>query len=74
MSEYIVKRGDSLSVIAERELGNAYRWPDIYAANKATMDAEFARAYPTLRRYNRSAHHIHQAADFVRPGQVLRLP
>lgn len=31
---YVVVDGDSLSKIAQREYGDAKRWPDIYAANK----------------------------------------
>lgn len=32
-----VRRGDSLSQIAERELGTAERWPEIYRANRAQL-------------------------------------
>jgi LysM repeat protein len=31
---YIVKKGDSLSKIAMKELGNGNRWPEIYELNK----------------------------------------
>jgi len=34
---YVVKAGDSLSVIALRELGDAMRWPEIYELNKAVI-------------------------------------
>lgn len=71
---YTVKGGDSLSLIAQREMGNALLWPSIYAANKQAMDAEFERARPTLRRYARAAHAIHHPYDYVVPGQVLCIP
>jgi len=34
---YVVKSGDSLSKIAKELYGDAKRWPDIYAANKALI-------------------------------------
>ncbi|WP_411146385.1 BTAD domain-containing putative transcriptional regulator [Streptomyces sp. x-80] len=34
---YTVVTGDSLSAIADKKLGNADRWPDIYAENKDTI-------------------------------------
>jgi len=33
----IVQRGDSLSKIAEQNLGDAERWPDIYELNRALI-------------------------------------
>jgi nucleoid-associated protein YgaU len=32
--EYRVRPGDSLSAIAQRMLGSARRWPELYAANR----------------------------------------
>ena len=32
-----VRRGDTLSAIAERELGSAGRWSEIYRANRAQL-------------------------------------
>jgi len=31
---YVVKQGDSLSLIAKEKYGNANKWPKIYEANK----------------------------------------
>jgi nucleoid-associated protein YgaU len=31
---YVVRRGDTLSGIAKRELGDASRWPDIFERNR----------------------------------------
>jgi nucleoid-associated protein YgaU len=35
--EYIVKKGDNLSLIASKLLGDANKWPAIYNANKGTI-------------------------------------
>ncbi len=35
--EYVVKPGDSLTKIAQKELGSGARWKEIYALNKATI-------------------------------------
>ena len=35
---YLVKSGDSLSKIAEKLLGDAERWRDIFEANKDKID------------------------------------
>jgi putative chitinase len=37
---YTVQPGDSLSAIAERELGDASRWPEIYALNRDLIGAD----------------------------------
>jgi nucleoid-associated protein YgaU len=37
MTDYAVKGGDTLSTIAQSKLGDANRWPEIYAANKSEM-------------------------------------
>src|SRR5699024_426581 len=34
----IARRGDTLSSIAERELGSASQWPDLFRANRAVLD------------------------------------
>jgi nucleoid-associated protein YgaU len=35
---YVVESGDSLSKIAQELLGDASRWPEIYAANKDKIE------------------------------------
>ncbi|MGQ5263322.1 BTAD domain-containing putative transcriptional regulator [Micromonospora sp. ZYX-F-536] len=57
---YIVKRGDTLSEIAERCLGDARRWPDIFALNRG---ARFPGVGGTLRNPN-----------LIYPGWTLNLP
>jgi len=37
---YIVEAGDSLSRIAERTLGDAARWADVFDANKDKLEPE----------------------------------
>ncbi|HUO86768.1 MAG TPA: LysM peptidoglycan-binding domain-containing protein, partial [Thermoanaerobaculia bacterium] len=36
-TESTVQSGDSLSKIAQRHLGDANRWPEIYQANRAVI-------------------------------------
>lgn len=57
---YIVKRGDTLSDIAERCLGDDRRWPDIFALNRG---ARFPGVGGTLRNPN-----------LIYPGWTLNLP
>ena len=38
-NEYTVLSGDSLWTISEKAYGTGYNWTDIYAANKAVLDA-----------------------------------
>ncbi|WP_247663858.1 BTAD domain-containing putative transcriptional regulator [Micromonospora sp. U21] len=57
---YTVKRGDTLSEIAERCLGDARRWPDIFALNRGTR---FPGVGGTLRNPN-----------LIYPGWTLNLP
>ncbi|MGW3807920.1 BTAD domain-containing putative transcriptional regulator [Micromonospora sp. NPDC005113] len=57
---YAVERGDSLSKIAARCLGDAERWPEIFALNRGT---HFADVGGTLR-----------DPDLIYPGWVLSLP
>lgn len=43
--EYVVKEGDSLSRIAQREMGGAHRWPYLQAANTQRLsNPEFLRS------------------------------
>jgi DNA-binding SARP family transcriptional activator/LysM repeat protein len=57
---YTVARGDTLSEIAERCLGNADRWPEIFALNRGTR---FPDIGGTLRDPN-----------IIYPGWTLELP
>ncbi|AXH91451.1 hypothetical protein DVH21_16795 [Micromonospora aurantiaca] len=59
-STYIVRRGDSLCEIAARTLGDADRWPEIFALNRG---ARFPHVGGALRN-----------PDLIYPGWVLRLP
>jgi nucleoid-associated protein YgaU len=34
---YVIQPGDSLSVIAQQQLGDGSRWPEIYELNKAVL-------------------------------------
>jgi nucleoid-associated protein YgaU len=36
-TSYTIKRGDSLSKIAQRVYGDPHRWPDIYDANRDVL-------------------------------------
>ena len=57
---YTVRRGDSLCGIAARTLGDADRWPEIFALNRG---ARFPHVGGALRN-----------PDLIYPGWVLRLP
>ncbi|MEH1059326.1 BTAD domain-containing putative transcriptional regulator [Micromonospora sp. CPCC 206171] len=57
---YTVRRGDTLSAIAERHLGDEHRWPDLYHLNRGT---HFPNTGGTLRDPN-----------LIRPGWTLTLP
>jgi hypothetical protein len=43
---YVVTPGDSLSKIAREQLGDATRWPEIYALNQAVIGANPSVIYP----------------------------
>lgn len=45
---YTVKAGDSLSDIAESEMGDAKRWPELYAANKEAVGDNPDMIHPGL--------------------------
>jgi nucleoid-associated protein YgaU len=45
---YIVKSGDTLSGIAESEMGDAKRWPELYAANKEAVGKNPDLIHPGL--------------------------
>ncbi|MEU4555747.1 BTAD domain-containing putative transcriptional regulator [Micromonospora violae] len=57
---YTVRRGDTLSRIAQDRLGDANRWPEIFTANRGTR---FPHTGGTLR-----------DPDLIYPGWTLRLP
>jgi nucleoid-associated protein YgaU len=74
MSEhtYQVQPGDTLAKIAQRELGDAMRWLEIYQANKAAMDRAYERAKPELRRIKATA--IRHPSDYLSPQQQIIIP
>lgn len=72
MDQYEVKGGDTLSKIALEKYGDAGRWPGIYEANKPEMDAAYERARSTLRHIG--AKQMGHPSDYLRAGQILRLP
>lgn len=49
MKSYTVKKGDTLSAIAKRELGNAARWPEIHRLNPDIEDPNLIHPGQTLR-------------------------
>ncbi|MDQ3963602.1 MAG: LysM peptidoglycan-binding domain-containing protein [Actinomycetota bacterium] len=59
VAEYVVKPGDSLWSIAEKELGDPYRWVELWEMNQGREVAV--------------GHHLTQPG-FIRPGWTLRLP
>ncbi|MFB8085055.1 BTAD domain-containing putative transcriptional regulator [Streptomyces sp. NPDC055992] len=58
-TSYTVHAGDSLSTIADSELGNGDRWPELYEANKGSKQP-----------YG----HTFTDPDRIYPGQELTLP
>ena len=45
---YTVKAGDTLSDIAQSEMGDAKRWPELYAANKDAVGGNPDMIHPGL--------------------------
>jgi nucleoid-associated protein YgaU len=45
---YTVKSGDTLSDIAQSEMGDANRWPELYAANKDAVGDNPDMIHPGL--------------------------
>jgi len=45
---YTVKSGDSLSAIAQSEMGDAKRWPELYEANKDAVGKNPDLIHPGL--------------------------
>ncbi|WP_042410780.1 LysM peptidoglycan-binding domain-containing protein, partial [Streptacidiphilus carbonis] len=58
-AEVKVEAGDSLSAIAQRELGNADEWPALFAANKGAEAPDGVRL---------------ENPDVIEPGMVLTVP
>ncbi|MFC1439598.1 LysM peptidoglycan-binding domain-containing protein [Streptacidiphilus sp. N1-10] len=58
-TEVKVEAGDSLSAIAQRELGNADEWPALFAANKGAKAPDGDRL---------------EDPDLIEPGMVLTVP
>ena len=46
---YTVKPGDTLSDIAQAEMGDANRWPELYAANKEAVGPNPDLIHPGLK-------------------------
>lgn len=46
--KYTIVRGDSLWKIAEQELGDAYRWTEIYELNRSTVGSNPDLIYPDV--------------------------
>lgn len=72
MSTYQVQTGDTLSAIAQRELGDPALWPVIYEANRPAMDAAWAAQRDYFRRFGSKA--ISEPWDYLRVGQTLVMP
>ena len=73
MRTYTVKSGDSLSAIAQSEMGDAKRWPELYEANKDAVGKNPDLIHPGLGaqdpRLTRSAAlWLRRSAYFFRPG------
>lgn len=60
---YTVKKGDTLWGIAARLLGSGARWPSIYSANKATIEAAAKK----------HGHRSSRGGNLIFPGTVLRV-
>jgi len=48
MKTYTVKSGDTLSGIAQSEMGDAKRWPELYEANKDAVGKNPDLIHPGL--------------------------
>jgi antitoxin HicB len=61
---YVVRPGDTLSGIAQRELGDASRWPELFALNRQELST-YDQVTEAL---------FDQLTEALSPGRVLRLP
>lgn len=64
---YIVQLGDTLSKIAQRKFGDAERYDVLFNINHATITSDW-RNSKCIKDYGGVP------ADWIFPGQVLRLP
>jgi len=64
MRTYTIKRGDTLSTIAEEQLGNAFLWRELYQLNREVI----------LKAQREPARITMQGPDWIFPGTVLKLP
>lgn len=59
---YVVKKGDSLFMIAKRQLGNSARWKEIYNLNKKAIETQAKK------------HGKPGNGSWILPGEKLKLP
>lgn len=72
-SVYIIKRGDTLSGIADRLLGNAGRWREIYQLNKEVIE-KAAKAHGATSSAGGGSLPLHTAGWWIFPGTKLQIP
>jgi len=65
MRLYTIKSGDTLSQIAEREMGGASRWMELWRINAAVLRAA---QRPCARRDTMTG------PDWIFPGTVIAIP
>ncbi|MFC1411737.1 LysM peptidoglycan-binding domain-containing protein [Streptacidiphilus sp. N1-12] len=58
-TEVVVRPGDTLSALAQEELGNGAKWPELFAANKGVRAPDGVRL---------------EDPDLIEPGMVLTVP
>lgn len=73
MREYVVIAGDTLSHIAQRELGDALKWKVVYKANEARIKAEQRKRGARVGSW-RANKPMTPPWDWIFPGQTLIIP